>query len=177
MWKCPTCGEQIEDQFDSCWKCTKPDLTQERTERRGQERRPGLFFRYWRRGWFILLMVFCLGLFERGATYVLSALSQQDKTIFLVGALGFLFLLLPACAYWLFVLFFGDEAWPLPSREPEVPPDERAFALLGEATRLESQGRVKDALAKYQVVVDSFGGTSASRDAQKSIESLRAKIG
>jgi hypothetical protein len=21
MWSCPKCGEEIEDQFDSCWKC------------------------------------------------------------------------------------------------------------------------------------------------------------
>ncbi len=21
MWSCPKCGEKIEDQFDSCWKC------------------------------------------------------------------------------------------------------------------------------------------------------------
>src|SRR5215472_8113655 len=21
MWTCPECNEQIEDQFDSCWKC------------------------------------------------------------------------------------------------------------------------------------------------------------
>ena len=21
MWTCPKCGERIEDQFDSCWKC------------------------------------------------------------------------------------------------------------------------------------------------------------
>jgi hypothetical protein len=21
MWNCPKCGEEIEDQFDSCWKC------------------------------------------------------------------------------------------------------------------------------------------------------------
>ena len=21
MWTCPNCGERIEDQFDSCWKC------------------------------------------------------------------------------------------------------------------------------------------------------------
>ncbi len=21
MWTCPKCGEQIEDQFTSCWKC------------------------------------------------------------------------------------------------------------------------------------------------------------
>ena len=26
MWTCPNCSEQLEDQFDACWKCgTKPD--------------------------------------------------------------------------------------------------------------------------------------------------------
>jgi DNA-directed RNA polymerase subunit RPC12/RpoP len=25
MWKCERCGEEIEDQFDSCWKCTQPE--------------------------------------------------------------------------------------------------------------------------------------------------------
>lgn len=24
MWKCKKCGEEIEDQFDSCWKCEQP---------------------------------------------------------------------------------------------------------------------------------------------------------
>lgn len=24
MWTCPKCGEKIEDQFDSCWKCVAP---------------------------------------------------------------------------------------------------------------------------------------------------------
>ena len=24
MWTCPKCGEKIEDQFDSCWKCAGP---------------------------------------------------------------------------------------------------------------------------------------------------------
>lgn len=24
MWTCQKCGEQIEDQFDSCWKCATP---------------------------------------------------------------------------------------------------------------------------------------------------------
>ena len=24
MWTCSKCGEQIEDQFDSCWKCAGP---------------------------------------------------------------------------------------------------------------------------------------------------------
>jgi peptidoglycan/LPS O-acetylase OafA/YrhL len=25
MWKCPKCNENIEDQFDSCWKCAGPE--------------------------------------------------------------------------------------------------------------------------------------------------------
>ena len=24
MWKCPKCQEELEDQFDSCWRCTTP---------------------------------------------------------------------------------------------------------------------------------------------------------
>lgn len=24
MWTCQKCGEKIEDQFDSCWKCSRP---------------------------------------------------------------------------------------------------------------------------------------------------------
>ena len=28
MWTCPKCGEKIEGQFDSCWKCAaKPEQT------------------------------------------------------------------------------------------------------------------------------------------------------
>ena len=24
MWKCPTCSEAVEDQFETCWKCGRP---------------------------------------------------------------------------------------------------------------------------------------------------------
>jgi hypothetical protein len=35
MWKCPKCGESIEDQFDSCWKCAPvPEEEKPRKERR-----------------------------------------------------------------------------------------------------------------------------------------------
>jgi hypothetical protein len=26
MWRCPKCNENIEDQFDSCWKCAGTEL-------------------------------------------------------------------------------------------------------------------------------------------------------
>ncbi len=28
MWICKTCGQEIEDQFDSCWKCAANDGSQ-----------------------------------------------------------------------------------------------------------------------------------------------------
>jgi hypothetical protein len=74
-------------------------------------------------------------------------------------------------------LHFGREAWPSKTAPRELPREARAIALLDEATKLESHGRVKEALAKYQAVVEKFRGTPASDYAQKSIESLRAKIG
>ena len=29
MWKCPGCGEEIEDQFDQCWQCATSELSRE----------------------------------------------------------------------------------------------------------------------------------------------------
>jgi hypothetical protein len=36
MWNCPKCGEEIEDQFDSCWRCAREDSMQD-TEKAGKE--------------------------------------------------------------------------------------------------------------------------------------------
>src|SRR5215831_68270 len=37
MWTCPKCGERIEDQFDSCWRCAgqTPGLPAARPMNRG----------------------------------------------------------------------------------------------------------------------------------------------
>lgn len=54
---------------------------------------------------------------------------------------------------------------------------DEGYELLAEATRLETQGRVQEALLAYQRVADGYAETAAGHDARKSIESLRAKIG
>jgi hypothetical protein len=108
---------------------------------------------------------------------VWAELFEYSQGFFAVAVLAAAIFILPPCAYWIFVLFFGQEAWPLRRATREIPPEEQAVALLDEATKLETRGRVKEALAIYQTVVERFGGTAASHDAQKSIESLRAKIG
>jgi hypothetical protein len=103
--------------------------------------------------------------------------SQREGSWPVIAALAVAVLVLPPCAYWVFGLFFGREAWPWSSAAREVPREERARALLDEATKLETRGDLKEAVIKYETVVEKFAGTEASHDAQKSIESLRTRIG
>ena len=177
MWKCPTCGEEIEDQFDACWKCVKPQAAVETPACHEERPAGGSFFRHWRRGWFILFFGFCLSLGLQGAMYLPSGFTKSDSALLGLAALALVVLLLPALAYWMFVLFFGVEAWPWKGEPTEAPAEEKAAALLDEATQLEARGQVKEALVKYEAVAEKYPGTAASRDAQKSRESLRATMG
>src|SRR5580765_2262490 len=54
--------------------------------------------------------------------------------------------------------------------------EEEGYEVLARATKLETQGRVQEALLAYQRVADRYSHTAAGHDARKSIESLRAKI-
>ena len=109
-------------------------------------------------------------------TGLATILFERSEGLLAVAGLAVAVFILPASAYWIFVLCFGHEVWPLPTATWELSRDEKASVLLEEATKLESGGRVKEALEKYQKVVEKFGGTTASHDAQKSLESLRMKI-
>ncbi len=53
---------------------------------------------------------------------------------------------------------------------------DEGYELLHDATKLETRGRVLEALAAYQRVAHEDSHTAAGADAQKSIESLRARI-
>lgn len=55
--------------------------------------------------------------------------------------------------------------------------EDEGYEILARATRLETQGRVQEALLAYQRVADRYSNTGAGHDARKSIESLRAKTG
>lgn len=173
MWKCPTCGEPIDDQFNSCWQCTKVEPVLESADDHRPERQRAGFWCAWRRGWLVLLMMLVHGLFAGLMTLFL----KHSEGLLAVAGLAVVIVILPLSAYWIFVFFFGETAWPFPRVEREIPREDQAAALLDAATKLETRGRVKEALAKYQTVVERFDGTAASHDAQRSIESLQAKIG
>jgi hypothetical protein len=181
MWKCPKCGEEVDDQFDSCWRCAKVESVSESVETSQPNQRCG-FWGAWRRGWYVLLMIAVYGVVQSLLRVfyqqsVRTYFSHRDGFLLVIGVLAAAVVLLPACAYWVFELFFGREAWPWRSATREVPPEAQARALMDEARKLETRGRLKEALAKYKTVVERFGGTEASHDAQKSIESLSARIG
>ena len=55
--------------------------------------------------------------------------------------------------------------------------EDEGHTLLADATKLEIDGRVRDALIAYQRIAKQYPHTSAGQDAQKSLESLRAMIG
>jgi len=45
MWTCLRCGEKVEDQFDSCWKCTTPRGVAPATAATGDEPQPPVISR------------------------------------------------------------------------------------------------------------------------------------
>jgi hypothetical protein len=55
--------------------------------------------------------------------------------------------------------------------------EQDGYALLARGTKLERQGRVKEAMVTYQQVTEKYPGTIAARDAQKSEEDLRSHVG
>jgi uncharacterized Zn finger protein (UPF0148 family) len=61
---------------------------------------------------------------------------------------------------------------------PEGPlREEQGYEFLAKATKLEVRGEVAAALAAYQQLAERYPDTSFGRDAQNSLESLRAKTG
>ena len=186
MWRCTKCGEEIEDQFDACWKCAEAGPV----ERDQPARQPeaSWFFRYWRRGWLILFVTALVGLGARFLVYVLSEAAAYGEKLVPEGrplpgpllpllALALGVLALPVWAYFMFVIFFGDNAWLWSSKPGNPAPQETAFALFEEGARLEARGNVQDALDAYTEVVKDYPDTPAAQDARKSIESLRSTPG
>ena len=78
---------------------------------------------------------------------------------------------------WIPNYIYGRNRWGEFVGEPYAGAEEdKGYELLADATKLEVQGRVREAIAAYQRVADRYSHTAAGQDAQKSIESLRVKV-
>src|SRR4051812_6808478 len=107
MTKCPTCGEQIDDGFDSCWKCAKAGPVQEPADgSRANSQRRG-FWCAWRRGWLVLLMVLVCNVVGG----LVTLLFEHSQGLSTAAGLGAVIIFLPVFAYWIFNFFFGEETW------------------------------------------------------------------
>lgn len=80
---------------------------------------------------------------------------------------------------WFINYVYGSNRWGEFAGEPYGPAgtEDEGYELLSDATNLERQGRVQEALAAYQRIIDTYSHTAAGEDARKSLESLQATVG
>ena len=65
----------------------------------------------------------------------------------------------------------------LGDRNTKPSSEDIGYEALAYGTRLESEGRVQEALVVYQTIIEKYPHTDAGHDAKKSIESLQARLG
>jgi hypothetical protein len=75
---------------------------------------------------------------------------------------------------WIINYIYGKNRWGEFVGEPYAGTAEEGYELLADATKLEAQGRVQEAIAAYQRVVDRYSHNAAGNDAKISIENLVA---
>ncbi len=175
--KCPVCGENFEDGFDSCWKCgTKRDGSRPKewpsaevdATKAAQQRAepcpkcgssnvtPGR-----------LLPV------GRGYSVMFEPEGTRFFSSFFSGGVDLTSDRSSACLECGLVWdhLRPDELKEFISKHCK----EDAYALFSEGARLESKGDTAGALAKYEAVMEQFPGTEAAGDAEVSIRNLRDK--
>ena len=140
-----------------------------------------MFFRYWRRGWLVLLLTFLVGLCIRGITYSLrGAINYEMQSrpapygkLLVVAVLALGVLVVPPIAYLVFTLIFDEGPWG-PGRTAPPSAEETARALMAEAASLKERGKTDEALAAYQEVVNDYPQTIAAQFALQRLKALRA---
>lgn len=79
---------------------------------------------------------------------------------------------------WGAILFGGVRFFQgLSGRNTKPSNEDIGYEALAYGTKLETEGRVPEALAVYQSIIEKHPETDASNDAKKSIENLQAKRG
>ena len=179
MWRCSKCGEENEDQFDSCWHCAPIESVVKNTKL--TSRLWSGFFRSWRRGWLVLLLTFLVWLCLQGVGYTLrSAINYEMQSrmepypkLLVVAVLALGVLVLPPIAYLVFTLVFNEGAW---GPDPKAPPsaEETARALMTEAAAIKDRGKTDEALAAYREVVNDYPQTIAAQFARQRLKTLSA---
>ena len=177
---CPKCGEAFENGFDTCWKCGtgrdgSPHWTKQ-VEVEAEEARsesgpcPKCGSQNVKRG----------ELMAGGHGGSLAFRPEGTHSFILSFSDGVIlssphnFACLDCGLVWGHLQ--PDELKEFISKHGSSPHKEDAYGLLSEGGRLESQGDLDGALAKYQAVMEQFPGTGAAGDAEVRIENLKDKM-
>jgi hypothetical protein len=101
-------------------------------ERAQMSQRAWWIVRYWRRGWRVLLLAFLAGLGVSFADYAFGIakayyMQSRDSVLpiaLVMAAVVIGVLLVPAWAYFAFVVVFGEASWPTKKKRPTSTPEE-----------------------------------------------------
>ena len=176
---CPKCGEAFEKGFDSCWKCgTRRDGSPPKWTKPldVEEPKPG---------------VESVGpcpkcgssnvtpgrLLPVGRGFSVMFEPEGTRASFFSGGVDLTSDGSSACLdcglVWDYLR--PDELKEFISKHCEGSDKEEAYALYSEGARLEAQGDIAGALAKFEAVMEKFPGTKAAKDAEVSIQNLKGK--
>jgi hypothetical protein len=160
MQNCAYCGRENADDAAQCGACgtalataaSPPSLpTAEKPERTAAEKR------------MINGALWCLGgIMVSGVSYIGASGPSGGTYVITWGA----------------ILFGAIQFFRGISRRDEQPnADEEGYEDLAYATKLETQGRVQEALRAYQQIAETYPDSAVAHDAEKSLDLLRAKVG
>lgn len=65
----------------------------------------------------------------------------------------------------------------LSGRNAKPSSEDVAYEALSYGTKLETLGRIQEALAVYQAIIEKYPQSDASKDARRSIDCLQGKLG
>jgi hypothetical protein len=164
MKNCAYCGRENKDDAAQCGECGTPFVTEPRDSQTSNLDASDNPERAAADNRIIFRAVWCIGgILVTVFSYLSAARSPYGGTY--IVAWG-------AILYGIWRVFQG-----LSGRNARSNSDDIGYEALAYGTKLETEGRVREALVVYQTIIEKYPETAASNDARKSIESLRGKLG
>lgn len=167
MKSCAYCGRENTDEAARCQECGTEFVTASGTSPSPAVPEPENPAQTEARKRMFIGAVWCAGgIVVTFVTYLAAA----------SGPFGGTYVVAWGAIVWGAIRFF--QGWRARNTEPgKAEQEDLGYEALTLATRLETEGRIQEALVAYQKIVDEFPDSDAGRDARKSIESLLAKRG
>lgn len=160
MKNCAYCGRENTENFAQCRECGTPLVTEASDSQSSNTDTPDNPTRAAAKTRMLHGALWCFGGILVTVLSYASAASSPFGGTYIVAWGAILFGA---------VRFFQG----LSGREDKPNNEDSAYEALSFGTRLETQGRIQEALVVYQAIIDKYPQSDASKDARNSIESMR----